>query len=345
MLTFAIPTFTRSKYLTRCLRSIIDQIMTVGETVKIHVHDDGSTDDTRAVLETFRTQYPDILSYSFVDTNEGFSPSFTRAFTAPTTLWTWIMGDDDMLAAGGLQTILSVIKSQRYQFIHAVETTRDNGEPEIYCGTLLELCSRIGFLEMTGFMSCNICRTDVLQAAFKSRHIGVYGESPFIHALALLEVLADKPCAFVNMPVVELQEKQQTQESIDRWEAHNVTMRYNLVGKGLRLLAADGVIPTTLPDVFFRYLGGNLFGKILFTFFQKTSATEQPIADEQWQELVQMATLLPEDSCREKIAVIEAYRAKLDEFLALIHRNTRLLGEIETAFQAATPVNYPETYL
>lgn len=345
MLTFAIPTYNRHKHLRRCLQSIIDQALMVDDRVRIVVFDNCCTDDTPQVLREFKDRYPEILDITRnTETCDGHV-NFMKCFTATATAWTWTMGDDDILTDNALEFALRMIKANKYQFYHVAETTRFAGQKAIYPGTLLSLCTEIGLLDMTGFISCNICRTDKLKQAFSSRHMDVYNESCFSQSLALLEALAHEPCAYVNVPLIELQDKDQTADSLARWSEGNTMMRYNLVVKGLQLLIADGIIPEQLPELFFRYLNSNLFGKILFSFWEKINKTYEQLPDDEWNNILNLAQMLPPAACREKTVAINDYRKKLDAYIEIINKNTVMLQDIEASFKEVVPFGYPATYI
>lgn len=343
MLTFVIPSWNRDDKLTRCLDSIIEQIK--DDSIKIAVYDDCSDDGTPETLKAYKEAYPNIVNYKRGAVHIDISDSFYNAFSMPETKWTWIMGDDDMLAPNALSTVLNIIKDDKFSFVHGAETTRSSNSRAIYAGTLLDLSNTIGFLEMTGFMSCNIIRTDLLQKGYKSKNIEIYNKCSFPHSLAMLEVLANKHCAFIDIPIVELQDKQQTQESLRRWNLGNLGMRYNYVGEGLRVLADDGIIPKKLTDEFFRYLQGNLFGKVLFTFWAVCSQTGKQVDDKDWEALFSMTEFLSDESRKFMAEAILEYRSKLDNYADLLTKNTTCLQEIDSTLKKAVPLTYPENYL
>lgn len=345
MLTFAIPTWNRARYLKKCIQSIIDQVPTVDEIIKIVVFDNHSDDETPDVLREFKEKYPLLISITRNNETCDGHVNFQKCFTSTDTKWTWTMGDDDMLAKGALSMALKIIKANNYRFIHVAESTRFAGENAIYPGTLLDLAQKIGFVEISGFISCNICRTDFLKKAFSSRHMDAYNESCFSQSLALMEALSNERCAYVNMPLIELQEPEQTAETLERWKIGNTMMRYNLVAKGLKILVDEKILPPELPDEFFRYLDSNLFSKILFVFWCELNNTDQQISDERWQLLFDLVGLLNANSRDPKIQAINAYRIKLDEYAQLLNRHKEIVYEAESLLQAVTLVRYPTTYM
>ena len=51
-----IPTFNREKYIGRCMRSLITQSIGT-DNFEIIIIDDGSTDDTKKILNTFKNEF------------------------------------------------------------------------------------------------------------------------------------------------------------------------------------------------------------------------------------------------------------------------------------------------
>lgn len=343
MLTFAIPTWNRVDKVQKCIDSILAQIM--DDSIKIAVYDDCSTDDTREILKSYQEKHPQTFYYKLGTERKGVSHSFYNTFHMPETEWTWIMGDDDMLAPGGLAVVLNIIKTGKYSMIHGAETTRCANTNSIYPGTLLDLSCSIGFLDVTGFMSCNIIKSALLRKGYESKNMDIYSKASFAHSLVMMEVLANEMCVFADIPIVELQDHKQTEETIRRWTEYKICMGYNYVADGLKALADDGVIPRQLPDAFFRYLAGNLFGKMLYTFWTECNQTAKQVCNEEWERLVSMTDFLTDESKESMTAVISEYKGRLNRYVVLMDENTKCLEAMNETFHKATPLTYPENYL
>lgn len=345
MLTIAIPTWNRAENLRMCLDSILEQGYSGLSQVKIFVYDNGSTDGTPELLARYREDLPQVVDYRRGEQHLDYWESFREAFTSTSTEWTWMMGDDDLVMNGGLQFVLDVIHRNNFDFFHVAESSRASNVRAIYPGTLLELSETIGFIDMTGFISGNVVRTAKLKEAFSSAWLEMYGKSAFVHSLALMEVLHDSPCAFVDMPVVQLQHATQTEETVNRWRDSNTSMRYNQLGYGLDILVNIEAIPKTVSPGFFRYLGGDLFGKILYTFWCELNRTEEMVDSREWSNLLLMADYLPFTEAVNKCNAIYEYKAALMRFHDLLKNKEKILGAIDDAFERCLSVRYPETYL
>jgi len=140
-----------------------------------------------------------------------------------------------------------------YEFIHVAERGRYSGSNGLYKGTLLDLCNTFGWLEMTGFISCNITRGDALRKCAESPNWQRYAKSAFVQSCVLLEVLQDAKAALWDVPLVNTQNAQQTQECIDRWEKDKIGERYLWIVDALELMFDTGILTKKLKRAFFRY--------------------------------------------------------------------------------------------
>jgi glycosyltransferase involved in cell wall biosynthesis len=92
-----VPTYNRAAVLPRAIRSIQAQR---GPRREIIVVDDGSTDDTRSVVEGF-----DDIRYIRLGENRGVSGARNRGLDATDTRYVLLLDSDDALAAGALATL------------------------------------------------------------------------------------------------------------------------------------------------------------------------------------------------------------------------------------------------
>ncbi len=82
-----VPTFNRQVLLDRALRSVVAQTLQPQEIIVV---DDGSTDDTQAMLHT---KYPHI-NYYFVD-NQGVSAARNKGISVASSPWIAFLDSDD----------------------------------------------------------------------------------------------------------------------------------------------------------------------------------------------------------------------------------------------------------
>ena len=266
MLTFVIPTNNRPHELRRCVLSIATQ-----DAEDILIIDNGSTKETGFAIDRLKSEYACVRSIRFED-NIDYSVAFQRMMTAaPESTWVWTFGDDDILMKGALKFINEQLERMSTDdkppaFIHVAEVNRASGTNGCYRGTLLDLCCQFGWLEMTGFITGNIIRADRLHAAANSPRWDFYAKSAFVHSCALLEELKNDEAAFLDLPLINTQTKEQTNDSLLRWLDQRIPERYLYAAQSIDRMFEDGILTNPLPPKFFRYLTYHLWDRFIVHF-------------------------------------------------------------------------------
>lgn len=116
ILSFAIPTWNRSKEIRECLDSMIKQITEVNRNVEIFISDNASTDETAKILEEYAKKYK-FVRYSRNERNLGYDLNFISSIEKSSGEYAWLFGDDDILAEGALKEILSIIEEYGPDYI------------------------------------------------------------------------------------------------------------------------------------------------------------------------------------------------------------------------------------
>lgn len=120
--TIAVVTYNRSNLLTRLLESVIVMDPKPGHVVII---DNASTDDTTAVVESYRDRLGTELVYRRLETNTGGSGGFSEGMRTAYDLgstWIWLMDDDVEVISDGLTRMgawaprFKSIQGRRYDF-------------------------------------------------------------------------------------------------------------------------------------------------------------------------------------------------------------------------------------
>ncbi|KRB36246.1 glycosyltransferase [Microbacterium sp. Root180] len=120
--TIAIVTYNRSGLLTRLLESIALMDPKPGHVVII---DNASSDDTSAVVESFRDRIGTELVYHRMETNTGGSGGFSEGMRVAYELgseWIWLMDDDVEVLPDGLARMgawsprFKSIQGRRYDY-------------------------------------------------------------------------------------------------------------------------------------------------------------------------------------------------------------------------------------
>ena len=100
LLTFAIITYNRSKYLRRSLDCVLQQLGN-DDLVEILVSDNASTDETRSVVRERQAAYKN-LHYRCNEENVGAEANIHRAVQAARGEYVLVAGDDDYFIDGSL---------------------------------------------------------------------------------------------------------------------------------------------------------------------------------------------------------------------------------------------------
>ena len=108
LLSFCIPTRNRAAFLRELLESIAQQAR---PEVEVVISDDGSTDETGTVIESFRTRLPQ-LSVRRVDPPLRYDRNLLNVVAAARGEFCWLFGDDDRLEPGGLSAVLDALEKE-----------------------------------------------------------------------------------------------------------------------------------------------------------------------------------------------------------------------------------------
>jgi glycosyltransferase involved in cell wall biosynthesis len=116
LLSFAIPTYNRAKYLDQLLGVLLKQLQ--GESrVELIVSDNASTDNTSEVIEGYRQLGLDIR-YLRNESNCGPDLNFIQCFEQSRGKYVWICGDDDIIIEGGIAKILRLLAIENYGIVY-----------------------------------------------------------------------------------------------------------------------------------------------------------------------------------------------------------------------------------
>ncbi len=284
MITFCIPTWNRAEKLRSCVESIAAQ-----NPSAIVICDDASTDSTPVVARELERKYP-FVRYVRHEDRSNFTGNFKRAVLESETEYTWTFGDDDLLMPSALSFVQGVVKNTNFDFYHVAETTRI-GKAEAMCGSVLQICNAIGFLDFLGFISGNIARTPLYKRAVNSEHWEVYGKSAFPQCLGILEAMHNRPAMMLELGCVQSSDSNDA-DTLKRWADNNICWRYVYIAEGLRILKEKGVIPSTVPEVFFRYGPESLIGRLMSDFIANTVTKPNAITSDDWGCMKTMASMV-----------------------------------------------------
>ena len=308
--------------------------------------DNGSAEETVTTLDALKADY-DFLSVQRFDDNLDYSQAFHRMMTAVTEGWVWTFGDDDKLLPGALDFIIEQLVSitDEFAFIHVAEIGRWSKANGLYKGTLLDLCRNIGWLEMTGFITGNICRADRLSKAANTSRWKEYAKCSFVHSCALLEELKDEQAMFIDIPCVSTQASQQTEDCIQRWIAQHIPERYLYASGAIERMFDDGILTEKLPPKFFRYQHFHLWDRFISHFGGDYLNYGQMWIEDSWANVSRYAKFLDDPDMSESIVRdVEAARGLITLHFYMQKNMDGLRAEIESIAGRHGESCYPYSY-
>ena len=217
-LSICIPTYNRAEFLRQCLDSIVEQFSDTAVTEKTEVVlcDNGSTDNTEAVIAEYRLQFSNIRYFKNAE-NLGVDRNILRVTSEAKGEYCWFLGDDDVYFAGALKKVLEVIEKGNADYIMAnawgydrelknsalsrpnLHIAADQYFPTLsaFVKTIPDYRDTVGFF---GGFSCQIVKRSVWQAAEnKEEFIG----SQALHMFVILKNFRDLPMCQVAQPLVK----------------------------------------------------------------------------------------------------------------------------------------------
>ncbi len=109
LLTIAIPTFNRPGQLCARLSELLPQIADRQE-VKVIIVDNASSQPSKDVIAAyFGGDVPADIEIIRNTTNIGLAANICRCFEHSTSIWTWILGDDDAVAPDAIGIVLETL--------------------------------------------------------------------------------------------------------------------------------------------------------------------------------------------------------------------------------------------
>jgi abequosyltransferase len=115
LLTIAIPTYNRARYLDGLLATLMEQML--GETgVELLVSDNASSDDTGALVASYQGRGLGIR-YIRNANNLGPDRNILQCYEQASGKYVWIFSDDDLIHSETLGRVLKALSSGRYDLV------------------------------------------------------------------------------------------------------------------------------------------------------------------------------------------------------------------------------------
>jgi len=325
-LCFAIPTWNRAKKLEKCILSIANQILELGEqnNIGIFVSDNASTDDTPKVLSKLKKKFP-FLEYTRLNKHVDIADSGEIAYRLAQGEYLWIFGDDDILLKDGLKAVWHILNTKNAHLIHAGNGFLTPHSYKIYEGSVLEFANKMGFNQFIGWATSIIIKKDILIQYMSLPQYPKYKESAYTHVLGILHVASNSPAVVLDFPICQPIEPQ-TLEDVKRWEKENIGWRYFLTVEGLKLLFQAGIFKEKLPSLFFKYLDFYLWDRFIIVMIF-THLTDNPYPEKGWKLTLDIADMLKDENMANYI------KKRVNEARKLCEQRKFLLSQYEKVYK------------
>jgi abequosyltransferase len=221
-LSICIATLNRGFCIGETLESIISQST---DEVQIVILDGGSTDNTTAIVEEYRTQFAN-LSYFRQDAPMGVDQDFTRSVELAKGEYCWLMSDDDILKPGAIRYVLNEIQKD-YGLIVVNAEVRDAELSEVLQERILEFNSdhiysesefEQFFVDTAGFLSFIGCVV-INRKLWNSREKEKYYGTLFVHIGVIFQQPIQDPVLVIIEPFIAIRagNAQWSSQSFDIW--------------------------------------------------------------------------------------------------------------------------------
>lgn len=173
ILSICIPTYNRAAFLEGNLNALSKQIKGKNMLIELIVSDNCSTDNTKEVVDNIKSEkFP--IKYMHHDRNLGMDGNFISCLKSASGKYVWLLGDDDYLLDGTIETILDILKKSEIGLLHL------NMDKSLYsreCTIKVyqkseDIISDISY--WITFISSNIVNTKYVNLINFDKYIGTY---------------------------------------------------------------------------------------------------------------------------------------------------------------------------
>ena len=126
LFSIVIPVYNVEKYLNECMQSILLQVETIENDCEILLIDDGSTDTSGRICDTYKDRYPDIVKV-FHKPNEGLLATRRFGFKRVSGDYVINCDSDDLLEKEMLKSVKNIILKYKNPDIIFINHNRYDG--------------------------------------------------------------------------------------------------------------------------------------------------------------------------------------------------------------------------
>jgi hypothetical protein len=210
LLSVVILTYHRPKEMAEAVASIADQIDAgLAPKVEIIITDNASGPETAATLKQLAASYA-CVNYMIHARDEGGQFQIYAAPARARGRWTWVFGDDDALAAGGLEPIVAQLEREQPAFLtlnrqvwnptfDTLLAASKHSLPDLRFDSLLDLLALFGFDQLS-FLTSQIYASDAALGVDTVPYIAA--DSRYGQLAYYLEAFHDRPASYASLASV-----------------------------------------------------------------------------------------------------------------------------------------------
>jgi glycosyltransferase involved in cell wall biosynthesis len=367
-IAIAIPTFNRLSYLKKNIGAILAQTIKPSITLSIVIANTASSDGTDEFLVFLQNKYANVFCYNQKTKGENENLKFLSEAIPNDVDWVWLMGDDDYLASEqSVNSIAEVISGQpslSLNFIHACQARRSKNTGNVISMPVEHLCQELGYHEMLGWYSSVLVTREIFCRAMLDAHNKINSKeglataidarySAYVHSRFLYQHLHGKVGAFVDLPLVEPQDKGQTKSTQLRWNKYQMGERFLFVVDDFMDLMKRGLLPEKNSLSFFRLVTYSwwdryfvrLFGEIgdqSIPYAQKSSQQNINRLQSHWKRIQTLANMLDDPELTKALNIRTTHGIELaDLYFRTKGQNKFVLESIARHFEMSKAPTYP----
>lgn len=211
-LSIVIPTYARCSYLQQLFETLLPQITEENaKIVEIVISDNCSDDGTEAMCCALAARYP-FIRYDRNSYNAGGQINVIAAVFKGRGRFTWIIGDDDVVLPGAVDTVLHAIAKDTQDVILLNKKVKNTDftltllskqvmlDDDQYFDSLNAMAKAYGLLTNISFLSAVVFRSSPFLACDAALFIGM--NTYYAHLGMLLTAFHNRPCCLLAAPLV-----------------------------------------------------------------------------------------------------------------------------------------------
>ena len=126
-ISFVILTWNSEKYISRCLNALLKDLSQSGLTHEIFIVDNGSTDGTVAIVNSFQSRYMEQIIPIYLNDNKGTTYSRNIALKKTQGKYISVIDSDVEIAKGTLGELIRTLEENEKAGIVAPKLVYPNG--------------------------------------------------------------------------------------------------------------------------------------------------------------------------------------------------------------------------